>query len=106
MIDLTPINAMLIPTVIDWTQVITTLIPTAVGGVGAFWGIFTYREAQKLKRKEILFPLIEELDIFILPVNHITKNKSYRKKEWMLGLIILAWPGSNIIVPDTLGENI
>jgi hypothetical protein len=47
---------------IDWTKVITTLIPTAVGAVGAFWAIFTYREAQKLKRKEILFPLIDEFD--------------------------------------------
>jgi len=62
MLDPTPVITTLIPTVIDWTQVITTLIPTVVGGVGAFWGIFTYREAQKLKRKEILFPLIDEFD--------------------------------------------
>ena len=62
MIDLTPAYAALISTVIDWTEVIKVLIPTAVGGVGAFWGIFTYREGQKLKRKEILFPLIDEFD--------------------------------------------
>jgi hypothetical protein len=46
----------------EWITLATTLIPTAVGGVGAFWGIFTYREGQKLKRKEILFPLIDEFD--------------------------------------------
>jgi len=40
-------------TKIGWTEVLKVFIPTVVGGVGAFWGIFTYREGQKLKRREI-----------------------------------------------------
>jgi hypothetical protein len=43
------------------TPLIATAIATAVGGFGAIWGIYTYKEGQKLKRKEILFPLIDEL---------------------------------------------
>jgi hypothetical protein len=47
---------------VDIGPILMTLIPTAVGGFGAIWGIYTYRKGQTLKRKEILFPLISELD--------------------------------------------
>lgn len=48
-------------TVSVFIPLIATAIATTVGGFGAIWGIYTYREGQKLKRKEILFPLIDEL---------------------------------------------
>jgi hypothetical protein len=44
------------------TGIIQAAIPTAVGLGGFIWGIHTYRQGQNLKRKEILFPLIEEFD--------------------------------------------
>jgi hypothetical protein len=41
--------------------IIEILIPSLAGAVTASFGIYTYWQGQKLKRKEILFPLIEEL---------------------------------------------
>ena len=39
-----------------------TAIPTLAGIFGVFWGTHTYRESQVLKRKEIVFPLMDEFD--------------------------------------------
>jgi hypothetical protein len=39
-----------------------TIIPTAAGIFGVVWGTHTYRESQVLKRKEIIFPLIDMFD--------------------------------------------
>lgn len=41
---------------------IGTLLATAFGIGGLFWGIYTYRGSQTLKRQQILFPLIKEFD--------------------------------------------
>lgn len=40
----------------------SSLIPTVVGAVGLFQALFTYNESQTLKRKDIIFPLIDEFD--------------------------------------------
>jgi hypothetical protein len=58
----------------DLVSILTILLPTTVGGFSAFWGIHVYRDAQKLKRKDILFPLVEELH----------KSKSMRDAELIL----------------------
>jgi hypothetical protein len=42
-------------------DIVSILIPSAAGAVTASAGILTYWRGQQLKRKEILFPLIEEL---------------------------------------------
>ncbi|NOJ27041.1 MAG: hypothetical protein DA330_03405 [Nitrososphaera sp.] len=47
---------------IDVTAVIQAAIPTGVGLGGFLWGIHTYRQGQNLKRKDILFSLIDEFD--------------------------------------------
>ena len=47
---------------IDITAIISTIIGAAAGLGGLFWGLYTYRKEQLLKRKDILFPLIKELD--------------------------------------------
>jgi DNA replicative helicase MCM subunit Mcm2 (Cdc46/Mcm family) len=41
---------------------IATLIPTVVGVFGLYWTVKPYRENQTLKRKDIIFPLIDEFD--------------------------------------------
>jgi hypothetical protein len=41
---------------------IGTLVPTAVGAIGLFNALQTYRESQVLKRKDIILPLIDEFD--------------------------------------------
>jgi hypothetical protein len=47
---------------LDVTAIISTSI-AAVAGLAAFiWGMYTYRKEQHIKRKDILFPLIEEFD--------------------------------------------
>jgi hypothetical protein len=47
---------------IDITTIISTSI-AAVAGLAAFiWGMYTYRKEQHIKRKDIVFPLIEEFD--------------------------------------------
>ena len=45
----------------DLVSNLSILLPTAVGGFSALWGIHVYRDGQRLKRKDILFPLVEEL---------------------------------------------
>jgi hypothetical protein len=47
---------------IDNTAIISTIIGAAAGLGGLFWGLYTYKKEQLLKRKDILFPLIKELD--------------------------------------------
>ena len=44
-----------------WSQ-LGTILATVLGIGGLFWGLYTYRGAQTLKRQQILFPLIEEFD--------------------------------------------
>jgi hypothetical protein len=46
----------------DLATIVGTVIPTLAGLFGLFWGTHTYRDGQILKRKEIIFPLIEEYD--------------------------------------------
>lgn len=47
---------------LDVTTIISTSI-AAVAGLAAFiWGMYTYRKEQHIKRKDIVFPLIEEFD--------------------------------------------
>jgi hypothetical protein len=48
--------------IINFEFFIATLIPTAVGAVGLTQALYTYKENQKAKRKEIIFPLIDEFD--------------------------------------------
>jgi hypothetical protein len=43
-------------------DILSIVIPSAVGAVTASVGIFTYWRGQQLRRKDILFPLIEEMD--------------------------------------------
>ena len=40
---------------------IPIVLTTIVGGFSALWGIYVYRDGQKLKRKDALFPVVEEL---------------------------------------------
>jgi hypothetical protein len=44
------------------TAIISTIIGAAAGLGGLFWGLYTYRKEPLLKRKDVLFPLIKELD--------------------------------------------
>ena len=46
----------------DLELIIGTAIPTLAAIFGVFWGTHTYRESQVLKRKEIVFPLMDEFD--------------------------------------------
>ncbi len=41
---------------------ITAIIPTVVAGDTAIFGLITYREGQKLNRKDLIIPLINEFD--------------------------------------------
>jgi hypothetical protein len=45
----------------DLVSSILILLPTIVGGSSAMWGIHVYRKEHDLKRKDALFPLLEEL---------------------------------------------
>jgi hypothetical protein len=45
----------------DLISSILILLPTVVGGFSAMWGIRVYRKEHDLKRKDALFPLLEEL---------------------------------------------
>ena len=45
----------------DWISSLAVLLPTAVGGLSALGGIRAYTEQQKIRRKETIFPLVEEL---------------------------------------------
>jgi hypothetical protein len=47
---------------LDLTAIISTIIPTAAGLGGLIWAVYTYRESLFLKRKDIIFPLIDEFD--------------------------------------------
>ena len=42
--------------------IITSILGTVGGLVGVWWGVYTYSKGQKLKKHEILFPLIKEFD--------------------------------------------
>jgi hypothetical protein len=46
----------------DLELIIGTAIPTLAGIFGVYWGTHTYRGSQVLKRKEIVFPLMDEFD--------------------------------------------
>jgi hypothetical protein len=46
----------------DLELILGTAIPTLAAIFGLFWGTHTYRESQVLKRKEIVFPLMDEFD--------------------------------------------
>jgi hypothetical protein len=48
--------------VVDITTIVGPIIPATVGLFGLIWGTHTYKDSQILKRKEILFPLMEEFD--------------------------------------------
>lgn len=39
-----------------------TLVPTVVGAVGLFNGLRAYKDGQRLKRKDLIIPLINEFD--------------------------------------------
>jgi hypothetical protein len=43
-------------------SLIATIIGTAVGIAGFGWGIYKHKEEQNFKRKNVIFPLIEEFD--------------------------------------------
>jgi hypothetical protein len=86
----------------DLVSILTILLPTTVGGFSAFWGIHVYRDAQKLKRKDILFPLVEALH----------KSKSMRDAELILDDRIIRYEKSwnkavnsyNIVWDEILGD--
>lgn len=46
----------------NYIAIISTIIGAAAGLGGLFWGLYTYKKEQLLKRKDMLFPLIKELD--------------------------------------------
>jgi hypothetical protein len=46
----------------DLSTIVGTVIPTIAGLFALFWGAHTYSDGQLLKRKEIIFPLIEEYE--------------------------------------------
>jgi hypothetical protein len=46
----------------DITPIIAALIAGAVALAGFFWGLVTYKKDQDLRRKDVIFPLINEFD--------------------------------------------
>jgi hypothetical protein len=46
----------------DITPIIAALIAAVVVLVGFFWGLITYKKDQTLRRKDVIFPLINEFD--------------------------------------------
>jgi hypothetical protein len=46
----------------DITPIIAALIAGAVALAGFFWGLITYKKDQNLRRKDVIFPLINEFD--------------------------------------------
>ena len=45
---------------LDIIELITTMFGVIIGSIGILWGVYTYYQSQILKRKEIIFPLIDE----------------------------------------------
>jgi hypothetical protein len=46
----------------DITPIIAALIAAVVALVGFIWGLITYKKDQNLRRKDVIFPLINEFD--------------------------------------------
>jgi hypothetical protein len=67
------------------------MLGVIIGSVGILWGVYTYNQSQILKRKEIIFPLIDEyrnepskLDMakLILDDFNLIPQKNWWWKTW------------------------
>jgi hypothetical protein len=67
------VSAFIQPSNLDLALQIVGILGGIAGALGFFWGLYEYRQTQKVKRQQLLFELIETFDN--------EKHKMYRAKR-------------------------